>query len=115
MTTLKALLEYTNELLSVERFRDYAPNGLQVEGRAEVGAIVSGVTASLELLEQAIAAQADAILVHHGYFWKGEDPCVTGMKRRRLARLLEWHSAPAGRSVMTLTCRSGSRARWRRR
>jgi hypothetical protein len=49
MTTLKALLEYTNELLSVERFRDYAPNGLQVEGRAEVGAIVSGVTASLPL------------------------------------------------------------------
>jgi dinuclear metal center YbgI/SA1388 family protein len=89
MTTLKALLEYTNDLLSVDRFRDYAPNGLQVEGRAQVNAIVSGVTASVELLEQAIAAQADAILVHHGYFWKGEDPCVTGMKRRRLARLLE--------------------------
>jgi len=89
MTTLKALLEYTNDLLSIDRFRDYAPNGLQVEGRAEVKTIVSGVTASLELLEQAIAAKADAILVHHGYFWKGEDPCVTGMKRRRLARLLE--------------------------
>jgi dinuclear metal center YbgI/SA1388 family protein len=89
MTTLKALLEYTNDLLSIDRFRDYAPNGLQVEGRADVKTIVSGVTASLELLEQAIAAKADAILVHHGYFWKGEDPCVTGMKRRRLARLLE--------------------------
>jgi dinuclear metal center YbgI/SA1388 family protein len=89
MTTLKALLEYTNDLLSIDRFRDYAPNGLQVEGRADVKTIVSGVTASQELLEQAIAAKADAILVHHGYFWKGEDPCVTGMKRRRLARLLE--------------------------
>ena len=89
MTTLKALLEYTNELLSVDRFRDYAPNGLQVEGKAQVDSLVSGVTASLELLERAIAAQADAILVHHGYFWKGEDPCITGMKRRRLARLLE--------------------------
>jgi dinuclear metal center YbgI/SA1388 family protein len=89
MTTLKALLEYTNDLLSIDRFRDYAPNGLQVEGRADVKTIVSGVTASLELLEQAIAAKADAILVHHGYFWKGEDPCVTGMKRRRLARLIE--------------------------
>jgi dinuclear metal center YbgI/SA1388 family protein len=89
MTTLKALLEYTNDLLSIDRFRDYAPNGLQVEGRADVKTIVSGVTASQELLEQAIAAKADAILVHHGYFWKGEDPCVTGMKRRRLARLIE--------------------------
>ena len=89
MTSLKALLEYTSELLSVDRFRDYAPNGLQVEGREQVNIIVSGVTASLELIEQAIAAQADAILVHHGYFWKGEDPCITGMKRRRLARLLD--------------------------
>jgi dinuclear metal center YbgI/SA1388 family protein len=89
MTTLKELHEYTNVLLSIEQYRDYAPNGLQVEGRAEVGTLVSGVTASLELIERAIAAGADAILVHHGYFWKGEDPCITGMKRRRIARLLE--------------------------
>ena len=89
MTTLKALLEYTNDLLSIDQFRDYAPNGLQVEGRDEVNILVSGVTASLDLVEQAIAVKADAILVHHGYFWKGEDPCITGMKRRRLARLLE--------------------------
>ena len=88
MTTLKALLEYTNDLLSIDQFRDYAPNGLQVEGRADVNTLVSGVTANQDLIEQAIAVKADAILVHHGYFWKGEDPCITGMKRRRLARLL---------------------------
>ena len=88
MTTLKALLEYTNDLLLIDQFRDYAPNGLQVEGRADINTLVSGVTANQDLIEQAIDVKADAILVHHGYFWKGEDPCITGMKRRRLARLL---------------------------
>ena len=88
MVTLKALVEYTDSLLAVENFSDYCPNGLQVEGRPEVHCLVSGVTASLELVEAAIAAEADAILVHHGYFWKGEDECVTGMKRQRLQRLL---------------------------
>ena len=83
MVTLKALVEYTDSLLAVENFSDYCPNGLQVEGRPEVHCLVSGVTASLELVEAAIAAEADAILVHHGYFWKGEDECVTGMKRQR--------------------------------
>ncbi|MEN8107224.1 MAG: Nif3-like dinuclear metal center hexameric protein [Pseudomonadota bacterium] len=89
MTTLKELVEYTNSLLAVEQFRDYAPNGLQIEGRADITCIVSGVTACQELIECAIAEQADAIIVHHGYFWKGEDACITGMKRRRLVRLLE--------------------------
>ena len=89
MVTLKALLDYTNNLLSIDSFADYCPNGLQVEGRAEVTRLVSGVTASMELIEAAIDAQADAIVVHHGYFWKGEDACVTGMKRTRLRRLLE--------------------------
>jgi len=88
MVTLKALVDYTNSLLSIDSFSDYCPNGLQVEGRAEVTRLVSGVTASLELIEAAIEAQADAIVVHHGYFWKGEDECVTGMKRARLQRLL---------------------------
>jgi len=88
MITLKALVDYTNELLAAKNFRDYAPNGLQVEGRADVGLIVSGVTASLELIEAGIAAGADALLVHHGYFWNGEDARITGMKRRRLQRLL---------------------------
>lgn len=98
MVTLKALVDYTDSLLSAEQFNDYCPNGLQVEGRPDVQRLVSGVTASLELLEAAIAAEADAILVHHGYFWKGEDECITGMKRQRLQRLLEtgtsllaWH------------------------
>jgi dinuclear metal center YbgI/SA1388 family protein len=88
MVTLKDLVEYTNILLCVGDFSDYCPNGLQVEGRAEVRRLATGVTASLALVEAAIDSGADALLVHHGYFWKGEDPCITGMKRRRLQRLL---------------------------
>ncbi len=88
MITLKALVDYTDTLLSVEKFSDYCPNGLQVEGRAGVGLLVTGVTASMALIEAAIEAGADALLVHHGYFWKGEDACITGMKRARLQRLL---------------------------
>jgi dinuclear metal center YbgI/SA1388 family protein len=88
MITLRELVDYTNTLLEIGRFEDYCPNGLQVEGRPDVGLLVSGVTASQALIEAAIAAGADAMLVHHGYFWKGEDPCITGMKRRRLQRLL---------------------------
>ncbi len=88
MVTLKELVDYTNALLSVDSFNDYCPNGLQVEGKPEVGRIVSGVTASLELVDAAIAAGADALLVHHGYFWKGEDARIAGMKRSRLQRLL---------------------------
>jgi putative NIF3 family GTP cyclohydrolase 1 type 2 len=88
MVTLKALVDYTDSLLSVGQFNDYCPNGLQVEGRPDVQRLVSGVTASLELVEAAIATEADAVLVHHGYFWKGENACITGMKRQRLQRLL---------------------------
>jgi dinuclear metal center YbgI/SA1388 family protein len=69
-------------------FKDYCPNGLQVQGRASVKKIISGVTASEDLIDVAISNQADAILVHHGYFWKGEDPCVVGMKKSRLRKLL---------------------------
>jgi dinuclear metal center YbgI/SA1388 family protein len=75
-------------LLDTGRFRDYGPNGLQVEGKPEVHKIVSGVTASLALIDAAIAAQADAILVHHGLFWKGQDGRVTGWLKARLAKLL---------------------------
>ncbi len=75
-------------LLTPERFKDYGPNGLQVEGRAEVGRLVSGVTASLALIEAAVAHGADAILVHHGLFWRGQDGRVTGWLRQRLALLL---------------------------
>lgn len=71
------------------RFRDYCPNGLQVEGRDEIRSVVSGVTASLALIEAALEADADAILVHHGLFWKGEDLRVVGPKKRRLELLLK--------------------------
>ena len=79
---------YLNGLLEVDRFRDYCPNGLQVEGRQHVAHLVTGVTASLALLEAAVDAQADAVLVHHGYFWKNEDARIVGQKQRRLQTLL---------------------------
>ena len=82
------LVGYLDQLLECGRFRDYCPNGLQVEGRADVRCIVAGVTASQALLDAAVAAGADAVLVHHGYFWRGEDGRVTGIRRRRLATLL---------------------------
>lgn len=88
MVEPRELVTYCDTLLNTEAYQDYCPNGLQVEGRRPVRRLVSGVTASQALVDAAIAADADAILVHHGYFWKGEDPCVTGMKRRRLAALL---------------------------
>jgi dinuclear metal center YbgI/SA1388 family protein len=82
------LLRALDDLLQPERFKDYGPNGLQVEGRAKVSKIVSGVTASRALIEAAIAAEADTILVHHGLFWRGQDGCVTGWMKPRLALLL---------------------------
>jgi len=85
---LTELVAYTDRLLAVEQFNDYCPNGLQVQGRAEVQTLVGGVTACQALLEAAVERRADAILVHHGYFWKGENPRVVGMKQRRLATLL---------------------------
>ena len=75
-------------LLEPARFRDYCPNGLQVEGREQITTVVTGVTASLALLQEAVAAQADAVLVHHGLFWKGDDMRVVGAKKRRLELLL---------------------------
>ena len=83
------LAAYLDGLLDAGRFRDYCPNGLQVEGRQEVRRIVCGVTASQALLEAALAAGADALLVHHGYFWRGEDGRITGIRRARLKTLLE--------------------------
>jgi dinuclear metal center YbgI/SA1388 family protein len=83
-----ALVAQLNTLLEADRFKDYGPNGLQVEGRARIGKVVSGVTASRALIEAAIAEQADAILVHHGLFWRGQDGRVTGWMKQRLALLL---------------------------
>ena len=75
------LENHLNQLLEISRFHDYCPNGLQVEGRHDIRTLVSGVTASYDLLQAAISAKADAILVHHGYFWRGEDMRITGIKK----------------------------------
>lgn len=83
------LAKYLDAKLETTRYRDYCPNGLQVEGHAEIKLLLSGVTASLALLERAVELKADAVLVHHGYFWRGEDMRVVGQKQRRLKLLLE--------------------------
>lgn len=88
MVAIQDLVRHVDDLLNVSAFADYSPNGLQVQGRPHVGRLVTGVTASRALIEAAIQRGADALLVHHGYFWKGEDACVTGMKRERLRLLL---------------------------
>lgn len=86
---LNELRDYIASLLEPDRFRDYCPNGVQVEGRAEVRRIASGVTASQRLLTAATAWDADAILVHHGYFWRNEDAAITGIQKQRIAHLLQ--------------------------
>lgn len=85
---LSTLVFEADRYLAAAKIADYCPNGLQVEGRSRVRRIVSGVTASQALLDAAAADGADVVLVHHGYFWKNENPCVSGMKRRRLKTLL---------------------------
>ena len=82
------IIAYLNDLLKPWSIKDYAPNGLQVEGKSHVSKIITGVTASEALIDAAIAEQADAILVHHGYFWKSEEPTIVGMKKQRLKKLL---------------------------
>ena len=89
MATLQQIIDYCDTLLSVGDYKDYAPNGLQVEGISEVWRIVSGVTASQALIDAAIEQQADLLLVHHGYFWKGEAAPITGIKRQRIKALLD--------------------------
>ena len=86
--TRAQLVEACNAGLQPERFKDYGPNGLQVEGRETIRHLVSGVTASRALIDAAIDAGADAILVHHGLFWRGQDGTVTGWMKQRLQRLL---------------------------
>ena len=89
MINLDELVTYLDDLLEVDRFADYCPNGLQVEGRPVVRKLLSGVTASQALLAAARERQADAVLVHHGYFWRGEDPRLVGIKRQRIQTLLQ--------------------------
>jgi dinuclear metal center YbgI/SA1388 family protein len=89
MPTAQQFLQAFDLLLQPEKFKDYGPNGLQVEGKEQVARIVSGVTASRALIEAAVQARADAIFVHHGLFWRGQDGRVAGWMKQRLALLLK--------------------------
>ena len=89
MVQLTQLVTYCNDLLSIDEFSDYCPNGLQVEGKANINRLVTGVTASQDFIDRAIEQGADALLVHHGYFWKGEDASIVGLKKQRIARLMQ--------------------------
>lgn len=84
-----SLETYVNQLLEINLFQDYAPNGLQIEGRANVTKIATAVTASLDVIQQCIDHQVDALFVHHGYFWKGESPVIRGIKKNRIATLMQ--------------------------
>lgn len=90
MAALRDIENYLHTFLQVEKFKDYAPNGLQIEGKDNITRLVTGVTASLALIEAAIEHQADAILVHHGYFWKNEPAVITGMKHQRIKALMDY-------------------------
>ncbi|MGP4964639.1 Nif3-like dinuclear metal center hexameric protein [Psychrobacter celer] len=87
--TAQALTEFCDDYLSASAFKDYAPNGLQVDGGRPIRRIVTGVTACEALIDAAIAEDADAIMVHHGYFWKGEPMTITGMKGQRIRKLMQ--------------------------
>jgi len=86
---INSIIEYLDNLLEVNRFNDYCPNGLQVHGRDDVKKLVAGVTASMEFLERAHQQGADTVLVHHGYFWKNEIPTIVGLKKKRIDFLLK--------------------------
>ena len=89
MVQLQELLAYSDNLLETASFKDYCPNGLQVEGKPQIGKLVCGVTASQALIDAAITARADAILVHHGFFWRGEDARLVGIKKQRVQALMQ--------------------------
>jgi dinuclear metal center YbgI/SA1388 family protein len=88
MIQRRELEDYLHQYLHVDTFQDYAPNGLQVEGKPQIYRICTAVTASLEIIQAACAYQADALLVHHGYFWKGEDLAIRALKKTRIKSLL---------------------------
>lgn len=89
MASITNIINYTNTLLEIDKFNDYAPNGLQVQGKDTIRKIVTGVSASQAFIEAAIEQEADALLVHHGWFWNKEDPRIIGMKYQRLKLLME--------------------------
>lgn len=88
MIELHGLVDYTDTLLDAGHVQDWSPNGLQVEGRTPIRRLITGVTACQALLDAAVDWDADLLLVHHGWFWKGEPPQLTGMRRRRAQTLL---------------------------
>ncbi|SEI63856.1 Nif3-like dinuclear metal center hexameric protein [Achromobacter sp. NFACC18-2] len=85
----RVLANWLDDTLQAARFKDYCPNGMQVEGRSEVGHIITGVTASEALLRAAVERGADAVLVHHGWMWRNEDRRVIGTRRTRMALTLK--------------------------
>lgn len=85
----RQLAEWLDSTLQIHRYKDYCPNGLQVEGKDTIGRIITGVTASQALLDVAVQQGADAVLVHHGWFWKNESPVLRGARRRRIATALQ--------------------------
>ena len=87
--TLTELVSYTNNILNIDKFNDYAPNGLQLEASNKINKIATAVTASLDVVNKAVDMNVDALLVHHGYFWKGENQTITGMKKKRLELLIK--------------------------
>lgn len=89
MVDLTELVKWCDQTLSASEFKDYAPNGLQIEGNPQVQNIVSAVTASESAIDAAIELNADVLLVHHGYFWKGEPYPITGMRGRRIKKLIQ--------------------------
>jgi dinuclear metal center YbgI/SA1388 family protein len=88
MINNKDLSNYCNNYLNVDNFADYCPNGLQIEGKPEINKIIAGVSANIDLIQRAIEESADALIVHHGYFWKNENQSITGTKRNRIASLI---------------------------
>lgn len=85
---IEEMVSFCDQLLEADQFKDYVPNGLQIAGRGEVRGVVSAVTASQPVIDQAVEMGADVLLVHHGYFWKNEPPVLTGMKKQRIKTLL---------------------------
>lgn len=90
-TSRDEILKTLKSLLRPEQFKDYCPNGMQVQGKPQVQRLVTGVTACQALIDRAIEAQADMLLVHHGYFWRGEDETITGIKKTRVEALLKYN------------------------
>lgn len=89
MIKCRELSSYLHDFLNCALYSDYAPNGLQIEGEEQIQRVCTAVTASEDVISEAIAWKADTLLVHHGYFWRGEEPIITGMKRQRISKLLK--------------------------